>query len=131
MAEHPLPENVRDLVAQHLPTMEHVEVLLALAVDGTRGWTAGEVAAEVRGSATSVAARLEDLVTSGLVSREGDAAAGRYRYAPNSAALRAATVSLAEMYRTKPVSLVKAIYARPSAAVQSFADAFRVRKPGS
>ena len=106
-------------------------MLLALAADGARAWTAAAVAAEVRGNAASVAGRLEDLVASGLVAREGDAGDGRYRYAPKNATLRAATTGLAEMYRTKPVSLVKAIYARPPAAVQSFADAFRVRKPGS
>ena len=131
MAENPLPADVRDLIAHALLTMEHVEVLLALAADGTRGWTAAEVAAAVRGNPASVAGRLEDLVASGLATREGDAGDGVYRYAPKSAALRAATIGLAEMYRTKPVSLVKAIYARPPAAVQYFADAFRVRKPGT
>lgn len=131
MAEHPLPENVRDLVAHHLPSMEHVEVLLALAAEGKPARTAEDIAGELRGNPASVAGKLEDLVASGLVARDGDPGDGKYRYAPNSATLRAATTGLAEMYRTKPVSLVKAIYARPPAAVQSFADAFRVRKPGS
>ncbi|NUO63490.1 MAG: MarR family transcriptional regulator [Gemmatimonadaceae bacterium] len=131
MADHPLPADVRDLIAHHLPTMEHVEVLLALAAAGAKTRTAGDIATELRGNAASVATRLEDLVASGLVAREGPESDGAFRYAPNSVTLRTATTGLAEMYRTKPVSLVKAIYARPPAAVQSFADAFRVRKPGS
>jgi hypothetical protein len=131
VADHPLPADVRDLIAHHLPSMEHVEALLTLAAEGAPARTAPDVAAELRGNPASVAGKLEDLVASGLVARDGDAGEGTYRYAPNSATLRAATTGLAEMYRTKPVSLVKAIYARPPAAVQSFADAFRVRKPGS
>jgi hypothetical protein len=35
---------------------------------------------------------------------------------------------LAEMYHTRPVTLVRAIYERPARAVQSFANAFRLRE---
>jgi len=35
--------------------------------------------------------------------------------------------ALADLYHTKPVSLVRAIYDRPARAAQTFADAFRIR----
>jgi hypothetical protein len=40
--------------------------------------------------------------------------------------LRHALASLAVMYKQKPVTLIRAIYERPSSA-ESFADAFRLR----
>lgn len=123
-----LPQDVRDLLAGHLASMEHVEVLLFLAGDEARSWTAGEIAAVTHTPAASVTARLEELVASGLVS-PSLSARDSYRYLPRTAAMRNAVRSLEEMYRTKPVTLIKAIYDRPASAVQSFADAFRFRKP--
>ena len=122
----PVPQEVRDLLARHLATMEHVEVLLALVGDEEREWKAGEIATVSHTSAASVAARLEELVASGFALRSTDGDA--YRYSPRTPEMRRSVSSLEEMYRTKPVTLIKAIYERPASAVQSFADAFRFRK---
>lgn len=124
----PLPQDVRDLLARHLATMEHVEVLLALAGDEARSWSAVEIAAGTHTSAESVTARLEELVVAGFAVRAPSAGGDSYRYSPRTAPVRNAVSSLEEMYRTKPVTLIKAIYERPASAVQSFADAFRIRK---
>ena len=124
----PLPQDVRDLLTRHLATMEHVEVLLALAGDEARSWTPGEIAAVTHTPVPSVTARLEELTASGFVSPGPSGDSNTYRYAPATAEMRSAVHSLGEMYRTKPVTLIKAIYERPASAVQSFADAFRIRK---
>jgi len=124
----PLPQDVRDLLAHHLSTMEHVEVLLALAGDEERAWSAGDIAALTHTTPASVTARLEELVAGRFASSAPSAAGATYRYAPGTPEMRRAVASLEEMYRTKPVTLIKAIYERPASAVQSFADAFRVRK---
>ena len=127
----PIPQDVRDLLARHLATMEHVEVLLALAGDDTRTWSAGEVAGVTHTPVASVTARLDELVAGGFVTTAPSAGGGAhgYRYSPKTAEMQSAVSSLEEMYRTKPVTLIKAIYERPTSAVQSFADAFRIRKP--
>ena len=124
----PLPQDVRDLLTRHLATMEHVEVLLTLARDEARSWNAGEVAAVTHTPVTSVAVRLEELVAGGFATPAPTGGSDAYRYAPGTAEMRSAVSSLEEMYRTKPVTLIKAIYERPASAVQSFADAFRLRK---
>lgn len=123
-----VPQDVRDLLTRHLATMEHVESLLALAGDEARSWSPVEIAAVTHTSAASVTARLEELVTPGFVVRAPSAGGDSYRYSPRTAEMRNAVSSLEEMYRTKPVTLIKAIYERPASAVQSFADAFRIRK---
>ena len=124
-----LPQDVRDLLARHLATMEHVEVLLTLAGDQARSWNAGEIAAVTHTSAASVTARLDELVAGGFALAVPAAGGDTYRYSPRTAKMRNAVSSLDEMYRTKPVTLIKAIYDRPASAVQSFADAFRFLNP--
>ena len=124
----PLPHNVRDLLDRHLATMEHVEVLLALTGDEARSWNPGEIAAVTHTPVSSVTVRLEELVSGGFASMDPSGGGSTYRYSPRTAEMRSAVSSLEEMYRTKPVTLIKAIYERPASAVQSFADAFRIRK---
>ena len=124
----PLPQDVRDLLARHLAGMEHVEVLLAVAGDEARSWNAEEIAAVTHTPVASVTARLEELSAAGFVSSTPSAGRDCYKYSPRTEEMRNAVTSLDEMYRTKPVTLIKAIYERPVSAVQSFADAFRFRK---
>ncbi|MEO5815589.1 MAG: hypothetical protein ABIT20_09950 [Gemmatimonadaceae bacterium] len=66
---------------------------------------------------------LADLTASHLLQRSGT----DYSYAPD-AGTRALVDELAELYNSKPVTLVRAIYDRPASAARSFADAFRIRK---
>ena len=95
--------------------MDHVAVLLAMRADPATLHDRADIVERVQ----------RDLLSSQLVQRAGDAC----RYAPASDMIPTID-ELAEMYRTKPVTLVRALYDRPARAVQSFADAFRLRKPG-
>jgi len=66
---------------------------------------------------------LERFEANGLLAREGD----RYRYrADGSQAAHVET--LAAAYHHRPVTLVRVIFALRDSSIQSFADAFRVRK---
>lgn len=121
-----LPPEVSDLILRHVESMEQTEILLAMCrADGPR--RADEIARELRISPAAVTTALDLFVDRGLVSR--DRSTGTYRYAPSTPALKDAVDALLVAYNTRPVTLIKALYARPS-AIQSFADAFRLRKPG-
>ena len=50
-----------------------------------------------------------------------------YQFEPDDALAEAVDL-LAEMYNTKPVTLVRAIYDRPAHVIQQFADAFKLRR---
>ena len=127
MADNALPTEVRQLIARHLATMEQVDVLLLLTRAGERGRTAEEIRTELRLDGAGVAPRtFDELRAAGLIEQDGGDPV-RYRYAPADARDRAAVDLLALAYNERPVTLVRAIYARPTPA-QSFADAFRLRK---
>lgn len=127
MADNGLPAEVRQLIARHLATMEQVDVLLLLARSGDDGLTADEIRTELRLDANGVTPRtFDELRAAGLIEHDGGDPP-RYRYEPSNPRDRDAVALLALAYNERPVTLVRAIYARPTPA-QSFADAFRLRK---
>lgn len=127
MADNALPAEVRQLIARHLATMEQVDVLLFLARAPEQWHSSEEIRTALRIDESGVAARtFDELRAAGLVEADGGHPT-RYRYAPANAREKAAVELLALAYNERPVTLVRAIYARPTPA-QSFADAFRLRK---
>ena len=125
MSADSLPAALRSLILHHMPSMDHIAVLLAMRADPALPHTPADVARHTRLERDVVERALRDLATSQLVQRTGDT----FRYAPANEMLPTID-ELAVMYRTKPVTLVRALYDRPARAVQSFADAFRLRKSG-
>jgi hypothetical protein len=120
MSDSALPGEVQRLILQALPSMDHVEVLFRVwqRDDASAEW----LAQETRLDPARLAKVLRDLEQSNvIVSRD---ASYRVTEAPRD---RAAVEQFAVAYNTRPVTLIRAIYARPS-PVQSFADAFRLRR---
>jgi hypothetical protein len=129
VADAGLPDEVRKLIARHVHTMEHVEVLLLLARSPDRALGVDEIRTELRLPATALAPRTFAGLEDGRLIVADAGSPARYRYAPGTAELRHAVELLADAYNTRPVTLVRMIYERPNAA-QVFADAFRLRKEG-
>ena len=86
--------------------------------------TAAALAEDVRTSVDDARVVLGDLVRSGLAS--GTEEEAWINPADTERASNAAMI--ADANARFPVQLIRAIYERPPSAVQSFADAFRVRK---
>lgn len=128
MTQPGLPADVLDLIARHLDSMEQVQALLILRREPSRHWRVDEIADEVRASPEKVAVDLAILHRNQLVSVEPGEPKS-YRYSPATAALQTTVDNLEIAYNTRPVTLVKALYDRPARSIQSFADAFRLRKP--
>ncbi len=128
MADTRLPEEVRTLVQNHLASMAHLDALLLLAGSPDASMPAAAVAARINVEPDVASRALHDLAGASLVSEEEFGAAPLYRFAPGNEELRRAAETLAEMYRRFPVQIIRAVYERPSTAVQQLADAFRLRK---
>jgi len=109
------------LIWNQLRTVDHVAVLLALRALGTSDPMA--IGAKAMLSPETTSEILHELHARALVVRQGP----EYRFAPNES-LADAVAQLDEMYNTKPVTLVRAIYDRPAHVIQQFADAFRLRR---
>ena len=118
---------MRAFVAQHIDSVEQLEVLLLVRDQPARWWTAEEVATELRIAPGSAAQRMEDLRAVGLLA--GSASSSRYE--PRTPALADEVSTLAQMYQSHRVAIISVIFSRPSERIRSFADAFRIRRGDS
>lgn len=131
MTDDELPNEVRQLIADHITSVEQLEILLLLREHEGEDWSVRRVSDELRSSEASVGERLNALRESGLVresERHSDVAFG---YAPRTARLRRATDLLADAYSQRRYTVIDLIFSKPIDKLRVYADAFRFRKDGS
>jgi hypothetical protein len=121
MTDDVVPEIVRELINERLPSMDHVEVLLMLYGAPTVDHDPVALIDATR-LAPTILHRVVDELTRAELVVAGDAG---YRFC-SAANIRTAVSALAALYHTRPVTLVRAIYARPS-SVSSFNHVLRPR----
>jgi hypothetical protein len=112
-----------------VPTVDAAELLLLLQREPQRWWTGQEaVAALLPGVSLSEAdaARYFAIFQANALIAVGPDK--RVQYRPGFAALDAHVRTLDQAYRERPVTLIRVIYALRDSNIQSFADAFKLRK---
>ncbi|MFL5318549.1 MAG: hypothetical protein ACJ790_02760 [Myxococcaceae bacterium] len=119
-----ISEAAERLVHQHIDSVEQLEVLLLLHRTAPRAWGAADVAHDLRIDQSSSKRRLEDLVSRGMVTRDGEGFS--YRPSAHDASVRA----LSDAYRERRVAVITLIFTKPSDPVRELADAFRINKKG-
>ena len=112
-----------------LPSVDAAEVLLLLARQHDQWWDAAGLARAL-GPGTTVAEAdvtraLEQFHIAGLIAVGPDK---RVQYRPGNDELRAQVENLAQAYKERPVTLIRMIYALRDTKIQSFADAFKLRR---
>jgi hypothetical protein len=117
MARADIPTPVRDLIARHVDSAQQVEILLLLAEDPDRPWTADAVARALRIAPGPCTVWLERFSAAALIDRSDEG----FTYA------RGRVDTLLEYYATRRLAVLDLIYSKPNPAIQSFADAFRMR----
>ena len=117
-------DEARRLIAQHITSVEQLEILLLLRRHPERTWKVGEVGEQIRTSEASAAHRLTDLADRGLIVANGDG----YRYQPPSHEAERAIASLAEAYAERRYTVIDLIFSKPIDNLRVYADAFRFRR---
>jgi hypothetical protein len=118
-----IQESVRKLIADHIDSVEQLEVLLLLRAQRERVWTVGEINDEIKSSVSSVEARLSDLADRGLLERQGRTF--RYQATPE---MDATVTELARAYAERRFTVIELIFAKPTDKLRAFADAFKMSK---
>lgn len=108
-----------------IPRMDAAELLLLYRARPEAGFTAEEAVRRLGPGVNlrDTAKYLELFEARGLLGRQDSA----YRYRPESD-LASQVDKLALAFNHRPVTLVRVIYALRDSGIQSFADAFRLRK---
>lgn len=125
MAAFAVPDSVRDFIQRYINSVEAIEVLLWLRRHGAEA-DAETLARELRSSVPSVTQRIAELTSYGLV--QGALVPGRFKYAVAGSSLDHTVAQLEECYRTAPFRTMELVYAKPAEKIQTFADAFRLRR---
>ncbi|WP_235216839.1 hypothetical protein [Archangium violaceum] len=118
---------MRRLIAEHIDSVEQLEILLLLQQHPERSWTAESVARELRISPLSAGDRLKDMARSAILSRVQGSEV-EFRYAPESPGMAEAVAGLATAYSERRVTVINLIFSKPVDKIRTFADAFRLRR---
>ena len=120
-----LGTEVLRFLRERIDSVEQLEALARLIDQPERAWTAAELARELRSSESSLRARLEALKAAGALVRE---ASGAYRYEPTRPETESILRALVAVYRLRPYRVIEILYGGADAAMQSFLDAFQLKK---
>jgi len=104
--------------------LETLDLLLLLQSTSGRAWTVRQLSDEMRSSVLAAESALAVLLAQGLVAKEDET----YRFRPITPELEESTRRLAACYRERRTAVIAVIFSRPSEAVRSFAEAFRIKK---
>jgi DNA-binding MarR family transcriptional regulator len=124
----PFPDDLGRFLDANVETFEQLEILRLLGEDPQKEWGVADLGREVQAAPQAVAAHLTALQGRGLLQTVTRGADRFCRHGPATAELEGLLSRLLQVYRERPVTTIKRVYARARTALQSFADAFRIRK---
>lgn len=120
-----IPEEVLRFIRSTIKSVWTLDVLLMLRRGRARTWQIDELVRELRGNRTLVHDVLSVLAKAGLVETGED---GTCRYRPATEEADALVAELERIYVERPLALIKEIVSAPNEKIQSFADAFKLKK---
>jgi hypothetical protein len=117
---------VRQFIAHQIESVAQLETLLLLRRDSQRQWGTDELAQHLYISEKMCRVMLDDLEKRKYLVRNP---LNKFvRYECSDARADAILAALEGLYRERRVAIVSEIYSKPVSNVQTFADAFRLRK---
>jgi DNA-binding IclR family transcriptional regulator len=125
--EPSIPHDLAQFIQRCIDRLETLDLLLLLQSNAAREWTVRQLSDEMRSSPLATESALAMLLRHGFVAKDGET----FRFRPLTPELEETTRRLAACYRERRSAVIAAIFSRPSEAVRSFAEAFRIKKGGS
>jgi predicted transcriptional regulator len=119
--------DLQQFIDQNVESLAQLEALLLLHGEAPREWTTEALAKALYITRETAAALLKDLASRGLA-KPVDGATDRFIYSPANADSRKLVERLAKVYEERRVAVITQIYSKPVNKVQTFADAFRLRR---
>ncbi len=115
-----------EAIESSLDSVWTLELLLVLYADPEKGWTTSDLVAELRSSDLVVKQSVAFLTGVGLAIEDNDA---RVKFRPVAQDLEVFVERLEREYRARPSAVRRLIVGRANSKLQSFSDAFLLRKP--
>jgi hypothetical protein len=121
-----LPPEIRQFIAQQIDSLAQLEALLLMRREPNRSWRAEDLARSLYLSDEMCRGMFEEFERRRFVTSQ--AGEGTYAYSCSDLQNDALLGTLATLYQERRVAVISEIYSNPVAKVQTFADAFRLRK---
>jgi hypothetical protein len=125
VALNPITEEAQQFIAQHVQSIEQLEIFLTLGNGEDRSWSVDEVFRKIQSNEKSISDCLGYFLKQGVAILEKE---GRYKISREPSNLVPIASELQKAYRERQVTIIEMIYKKPPRQIQSFADAFRLRK---
>lgn len=122
--------DIKQFIDRNIESVAQLEALLLLRQDPQRGWSALEIGKALYAPEELAGTLLTDFCRNGLV-KVNVPAVELYSYAVADAAVDKLISEIAAAYQDRRVAIISLIYSKPLNKVQTFADAFRLRKEES
>jgi hypothetical protein len=116
---------LKQFIAQEVESLAQLEALLILRRDPQKHWQSPELAQQLYITPDMCEAILADLERRGFTARAPGAG---YHYQPRDQAADRLLNDLSTIYQQRRVAVITEIYSKPVNKVQTFADAFRLRR---
>ena len=116
---------ILEFVGKAFNSIWPLELLLVLCQENRGGWRVKALVRELRANTEVVTQGLEGLAAAGFVAVDSDQG---YRLEAASPEMDDMARALADLYKRKPRAVMRAIFSAPKDRIQTFADAFRMRK---
>ena len=126
MPPHQVPPPVLAFVADHLRSLDELQLFISVVQSPHRWWDVTTAARELGITATTARRGLDALAARNLLDiRITDDV--RYQFRPGTEALRSAAIATEEAYRMNPLAVVQLVAQTGRRGLRDFADAFRIR----
>lgn len=122
-----IPASVVRFVAEHITSLDQLELLLLLLHAPQKWWDAPSAAREIGADTNSTRRGLERFASQNLlaIAVTGDV---RYRFQPGEARLQEAAEAFNAAYRSNRLAILHLVTGRPERSIRDFANAFRIRR---
>jgi hypothetical protein len=124
------PARIAQFIDQQIESLAQLEALLLLRQQPDRGWDVGDVAKSLYITPEMAGPLMADLQRRGWAQLAPESSC-RYSYRAQGGETDQLIDELATIYQERRVAVISQIYSKPLNKVQTFADAFRLRKEDS
>jgi hypothetical protein len=120
--------DVKQFIDQNIESLAQLEALLLMRQDPAAGWDAAKIAKALYIPPELAEALLAEFMRQSFIKPMPEANPPQYCYGPADQAVGQLIDRVASAYHDRRVAIITLIYSKPLNKVQTFADAFRLRK---
>lgn len=133
----PFPEEIIKFLVEYIGSVDELEVLRVLGdshSSGSTGRAVEDIARELHTQVEIIASRLTALRSRGLIQKRdhfyslGAEVDPEEKGSSSRGPSRQMVLKVLQLYRERPVSMIRFVYERCGGPLRTFADAFRIRK---